>query len=225
MADVTKSPLAPPPARRLILLGIGVFAEEITDLVREIPGWEVVGYALSIGRPEPGTLFNGRPVHWIDELPTLAADHWAVCGIGTTRRAGFVAQVEAMGFRFATLVHPTARVSPSTSLGAGTIVSTGAIIASHTTLGRHVIVNRGALIGHHTHIGDCTTVGPGANIAGLCRIGAGTYLGMGSLVLDRMAVGTGSVVGAGSVVTRPVPEHVQVIGMPAKIVKEGVNGY
>jgi hypothetical protein len=35
----------------------------------------------------------------------------AVCAIGVTKRAASVAQVEAMGFWFATAVHPTARIS------------------------------------------------------------------------------------------------------------------
>jgi acetyltransferase-like isoleucine patch superfamily enzyme len=47
---------------------------------------------------------------------------------------------------------------------------------------------------------------------------------MGAVVLDRITVGVHSVVGAGAVVTRDVPDHVQVIGVPARIVKENIRG-
>ena len=85
-------------------------------------------------------------------------------------------------------------------------------------------MNRGALVGHNVEIGDCVTIGPGANIAGFGRIGPGTYIGMGAIIVEQVVIGSGSVVAAGAVVTRPVPEHVMVAGMPARIVKQGVDG-
>jgi sugar O-acyltransferase (sialic acid O-acetyltransferase NeuD family) len=163
-------------------------------------------------------------VIWVDDLGPLAATHLAVCAIGTTQRVRFVEQVEAMGFRFATVRHPTARISRTSTLGPGSIVSAGVVVAAHTAIGRHVIVNRGGLIGHHTRIGDYVTLSPGANVAGRVTIGAGTYVGIGAIVLDYLTVGAGSVVGAGAVVTKDVPDHVQVMGVPARITKERVEG-
>jgi hypothetical protein len=94
----------------------------------------------------------------------------------------------------------------------------------HSSLGQHVFVNRGVLVGHYTEIGGYVTLHPGANVAGACRVGEGTYVSMGAVVLDHLAIGEGAVVGAGAVVTSDVPPHVQVVGVPARIVKEGVDG-
>ena len=153
----------------------------------------------------------------------LAATHLAVCALGTTRRKIFTDQVEALGVRFTTIAHPTARVSKRSTLGDGTILSVGVIIAAHTHLGRHVFVNRGAMIGHHTSIGDHASVMTGANIAGNCRVGAGTYIGMSAVVLDNINIGANAVVGV-AVVTKDVPDNVQVVGVPARIVKENISG-
>lgn len=87
-----------------------------------------------------------------------------------------------------------------------------------------MIVNLGSLIGHHTAIGDCVTISPGANIAGRITIGDGTYVGMGAIILDSLKIGSGSVIGAGSLITKDVPDHVQVMGVPARITQEGVAG-
>ena len=209
---------------RLIILGTHVFAEEVADLVGDCGEYELVAFAENWDRTRCRAPLLGRPVVWIDELPELAATHLTVCAIGTTRRAAYVKQVEAMGFRFATIRHPTARVSSTSTIGPGSIVSAGVVVASHTTIGRHVIVNRGCLIGHHTTIADGVTISPGANIAGRITIGAGAYVGMGAVVLDSLTIGRGSVIGAGSLVTRNVPDHVQVMGAPARVTREGVEG-
>ena len=87
-----------------------------------------------------------------------------------------------------------------------------------------MIVNRGALIGHHTTIEDYVTLGPGANVAGGCGIGQGTFVGMGAVILDGIRIGAHAVVGAGAVVTRDVPDHVQVMGVPARVIKEETGG-
>jgi acetyltransferase-like isoleucine patch superfamily enzyme len=44
------------------------------------------------------------------------------------------------------------------------------------------------------------------------------------VILDHLAVGSASVVGGGSVVTKDVGRNVQVVGNPARVVKEGVDG-
>ncbi len=207
----------------LLVLGTRTLAVEIADIASEA-GFRVAGFVENLERERCAETLEELPIHWIDELDGLADDHLVVCGLATTQRRRFVEQALALGARFATVVHPTARVSSTSSVGEGTIVSPCVVVGARTTLGRHVLVNRGALIGHHTEIGDYVSIQPGANIAGACRIGEGTYVGMSAVVLDHRTVGSGSVVGAGAMVTKDVPANVQVVGVPARVVREGVEG-
>jgi sugar O-acyltransferase (sialic acid O-acetyltransferase NeuD family) len=209
---------------KLIILGTRLYAEEVADLVGDDSAYELAGFGENWERERCRAPFLGLPVHWVDDLPALAATHVAVCAIGTPKRAAYITQVEGMGFRFATIVHPTARISRTARVGAGSIVSAGVVIAAHTTIGRHVIVNRGSLLGHHTEIGDCVTISPGANIAGCVRIGPGAYVGMGAIVVDRITVGAAAFVGAGAIVVRDVPPAAQVMGTTARMVRAEDEG-
>jgi len=208
----------------LLILGTRTFAIEVADLACDADGFSVVGFVENMERERCDDSLEGLPVYWVEELAKLADNHSTLCGLSTTKRSRFIEQVTSYGINFATLVHPSARISSKSSLGEGSIVSVGVIISSHTHIGRHVILNRGALIGHHTKIGDYVTIQPGANIAGACHIGDATYIGMGAVITDHITIGSHSVVGAGAVVTKDVPDNVLVVGVPAKIVKENITG-
>jgi len=208
----------------LLILGTRTLAVEIADVAADIPGVQVAGFVENLNRQRCQEKLEDLPILWVDDVALLAQSHRAVCGLATTHRSRFVAQIAAYGMPFATVIHPSARISSKSTVGEGSILSVGVIVAARTHLGRHVLVNRGALIGHHTDIGDYVTVQPGANIAGACSIGEATYIGMGAIVIDHITIVAHSVVGAGAVVTADIPDHVLVVGVPARIVKENIAG-
>lgn len=208
----------------LLILGTRTFAVEVADLAATIPGVRVAGFVENMDRSRCEQPLEDLPVYWIDEVAALAGTHLAVCRLSTTHRSMFIEQAAQNGLRFATLVHPAATVSKRSEVGEGSILGPACVVGAHTTLGPHVIVNRGALIGHHTTIGRFCSIQPGANVAGACSIGEATYVGMGALVLDHVTIGSHAVVGAGAVVTRDVADHVQVMGIPARVVKTDIEG-
>lgn len=210
---------------RLIILGAGAFAMDVADLISDIAGFEVAGFAVSTAPLPAGSSLLGKPVHYVDDLRMFVSSCQVVCAIGSTKRAAFIERVTELGFRFATIVHPTARISRMATLGEGTIVGPGALVSAHTETGRHVIINRGVLIGHHVKIGDYATISPGANLAGAVTVGARAFVGMSAVVLEKRHVGELSLVGAASLVTRDVPPRTRVMGAPARIVEENFAGY
>jgi acetyltransferase EpsM len=155
-------PLLIETGRPVLICGTRSFAEEIADVVSDTPGWSVSGFVENLDRSRCAEPLRGLPVHWIDALEELASTHFAVCALGTTKRRTFTKQVEDLGFRFATIVHPTAHVSRLAELGDGSIASVGVVVAVESRLGRHVVLNRAALVGHHTTVGDHVSIMAGA---------------------------------------------------------------
>ena len=72
------------------------------------------------------------------------------------------------------------------------------------------------------HVGNNVTVGHNA-IIHAATVEDNCIIGMGSIILDGAVIGEGSIVGAGAVVTpgTRIPPNSLVLGVPAKVVKQG----
>lgn len=208
----------------LLILGTTEYALVFADAFSDLPQFQVTGFVENLDRERCGQKHGDRPVHWVDDIAPLCDTHAVICCLSTTHRDRYVQQVRQLGFSFATLVHPTATVSKKSTLAEGTSLNIGCIVAGFTRIGHYVQINRGVTIGHHTTIEDYVTIQPGVNLAGNCHVGRQTYVGIGATVVDGIKIGAHSVIGAGSVVTRDVPDNVLVVGVPARVVKEGIAG-
>lgn len=119
------------------------------------------------------------------------------------------------GLKPVTAVHPTAFVSPRAVIGPGGQIHAGAILETEVVLGRECIVNTKASVDHECRLDDGAEVAPGATLCGLVHVKTNGWVCTGATVLPRMTIGEDAIVGAGAVVTRSVPDHVTVVGIPA----------
>src|SRR5512134_1375881 len=98
-------------ARPVLILGTHMLSLEMADLISEVSGWRVDGFVENLDRGRCANPIEGLPVHWIDDIGRFSGTHHVICGISTTRRDAFIAQAAERGLPFATIVHPSARVS------------------------------------------------------------------------------------------------------------------
>jgi len=142
----------------------------------------------------------------------------AFVAIGDNRlRLDLMATLERIGFRLPTIAHPMSWVSPSARVGPGSVLVAGSVVNADATLGRGCIVNTGATVDHDCSIGDGAHISPGAHVGGNAVIGARTWIGIGAVIRHGVKIGTDVVIGAGAAVVADLPDHVQAMGVPARV--------
>jgi|WetSurMetagenome_2_1015567.scaffolds.fasta_scaffold487059_2 acetyltransferase-like isoleucine patch superfamily enzyme len=90
----------------------------------------------------------------------------------------------------------------------------------HITMGHHVFISKGVMIRDSD---NHAISGQEDRIAKPIVIGNDVWIGMRALILKGVTIGDGAIIAAGSVVTRDVPAHCIVAGVPAKVIREGVS--
>jgi bifunctional UDP-N-acetylglucosamine pyrophosphorylase/glucosamine-1-phosphate N-acetyltransferase len=124
-------------------------------------------------------------------------------------------------------LEPGADVGPFSHLRPGAYVERGVHIGNFVEV-KESHLGQGTKIGHFSYIGDAT-VGPNVNIGAgtvTCNfdgekknptvIEEGAFIGSDTMLVAPVTVGRGAVTGAGAVVTRDVPPHTLVVGVPAR---------
>lgn len=162
-------------------------------------------------------------------FPVLGNGHWLEAEIGRAHvrvalgvgdnfiRQRLAEQCAVWGAELATLVHPSASVSATASLGSGTVVMAQAAINPKARIGRGAIVNTAAVVEHDVVIGDYAHIAPNATMGGASSLGHYTLLAFNAVVLQCVTVGSYSIVGAGAVVVDDLPDYVVAFGTPATI--------
>jgi sugar O-acyltransferase (sialic acid O-acetyltransferase NeuD family) len=123
--------------------------------------------------------------------------------------------------RFATVVHPAARVGKHARIGRNVLIMAGVVITSNAVVGDHVCILPNSVVHHDSVVGDWTLVGSGVVVAGNVTVGRNCYIGSGTTVKNGLSIGDGALVGIGSNVIRETASGSVVAGNPARELRRG----
>ena len=104
-------------------------------------------------------------------------------------KARVVDACQGVGWSPITIIHPSAQVAATATLGEGVYVGPCAVISSHADVGSHCIVHIHSSVGHDCRIGRYSVILPGARISGNVSLGDRTLVGSNAFLNAGIGVG------------------------------------
>ncbi len=199
--------------KKLAVVGAGGHGRVCAEIAKT-NGYEEIIFIDDADLPE--VKVSGRVsdlAYWTREYDVIIA-----VGNNNTRKV-LLDYAEGLGANIATLIHPSAVVSPSASIGRGSVICPGAVVMTGAVLGEGVIVNTCASVDHDCRIGDIVHVAVGARVAGTVTVGDGVFIGAGAAIVNNVSVCAGCRIGAGAAVVSDIKESGTYVGVPAKKIK------
>jgi len=161
--------------------------------------------------------FGLIPIYNSDEIVKPAADVALIIAIGNNQIRKNISS-RFSDYNFFSSVDKSAYVSPSATVGIGTVVMRQAIINADAIIGNHVIINTAAIVEHDCIIADFVHISPNVTLSGNTSIGLGSHLGAGAIVIPMVKIGKWCTIGAGTVIINHIPDGATVVGNPGKII-------
>jgi acetyltransferase EpsM len=203
----------------VLLYGAGGHAKVVADIMERSARHSILGF-LDDNEKRWGESFWGY--HVLGGRNALARsghapDTAVILAIGANHaRKRLAEELGALGWSFATAIHPSAQIGRDVTIGTGTVIMANAVVNPGTRIGSHVIINTGATVDHDCSIEDYAHVCPGVHLAGDVLVGEGAQVGIGASAIESTRIGRWSIVGAGATVVRDIPDHVTAVGTPAR---------
>jgi len=204
----------------VIVVGSGGHAAVVADALLAA-GVRVLGFVDS-DPARHGVVVCGLPVLGSDAVLDEHRPGAALLanGIGGVRAEGLRRSVqerlEAHGWEFVTVRHPSAVVSSFAHIGAGVQLLAACVVQANARIGKGSIVNTAAVVEHDVELGDFVHVAPRSLLCGSVVAGAGSHIGAGAVVRQHVRLGEQTMVGAGAIVVGDFPAGSTLVGIPAR---------
>jgi sugar O-acyltransferase (sialic acid O-acetyltransferase NeuD family) len=205
---------------RVIIVGAGGHAVVVADALLA-SGKKVLGFVDS-DTTLHGQLLCGFPVLGADAALTDfdTSSVTLANGIGGARgevlRSVVQKKLEATGWRFTSVQHPSAVVSPFAKLGAGTQLMAHCVVQPRAQIAAGCIINTAAVVEHDVEMGVFVHVACNATVCGNVKVGAHSHIGASAVILQGVHLGDSTLVGAGAVVTNSHAGKQTLVGVPAR---------
>jgi sugar O-acyltransferase (sialic acid O-acetyltransferase NeuD family) len=199
------------PSKPVIILGSGGHARVILDVLR-LTGKDVLG-VVTPNRKVDSAFVGLKVLGGDDAIESYSSsDVVLVNGVGALpyqkTRWQLAMRMRKLGFKFLTIIHPSAIVANDVELAEGAQIMAGVVIQPGTTIGRDSIINTGVLVDHDCEISRNCHLAPGVVMSGGVSVGSGTQIGCGTTIIQNISIGEGSLIAAGSVIYRDVRDAI-----------------
>lgn len=203
------------PGKKVVLLGAGGHAKVLLDtLYQQNVSVDAIVDPCLYSKVDywKGVSILGDDDYLLNQYPD---DYVLVNAVGSLPgsdlRYRLFHKFTSAGFRFLSVVHPSAIIATGVTLSEDTQVMAGVVIQPDTQIGHNVILNSGCRIDHDCRIDSHVHIAPSATLCGGVMVEENVHIGAGAVVIQGIRIGRGSIIGAGSVVVKDVADFSVVI--------------
>ena len=212
--------------KEIIIFGCGGQAKVVLDCIKLIKGYKAIGfigdkhYSFSLSK-------QIKYLGLIKDLNKIIKNYnsknlYGIIGIGDNiKRKKISLQIKKFNkkFKWANIIHPSAFVSPSVTIGYGNVILAGSIICAETKIYNHVCINTGSCIDHDNVFHNFSSTGPGVATGGNVKVGEQSFLGIGCVIKDKIFIGANTIIGGQAFVCKNCKPNSLYYGVPAKRIK------
>ena len=167
--------------KKLLILGAGGYGKTVADVAAQLGCYRRIAFLDDNKAGNPNVLGKCE-----EFLQFADADTEVYPAFGNnTARMSWIERLEEQKIPVATLVHPSAYVSPTAFLHSGVTVLPMAVVNTGVTVEKGCIINIGALIDHDSIIEAGCHLAPGAIVKAENRIPAGRKVDSGTVIENR----------------------------------------
>lgn len=201
------------------IYGSGGAGKELKEMAELIGKWDEVVFIDDMTEPDIFKGIKRMPFDCFKKLYSVDIAEVTVSLGEPAYKVMLRERVMQVGYRMANVIHPTAWISPTATIGNGVTMDYGVNVNADCTIGDGVSIMGFSAIGHDTIIEENTQISAGVLISGHCFVGRNTFIAAGVPVKEGISIGRDSIVGLGSVVLRDIPDNVIAMGNPARAMK------
>ena len=203
----------------LFVIGSGGHARQVVATAKVLRLWHQI-IIIDLNKEDLGESILGQPVRYgIDNLNHLVPDSVDLFfAFGdNNQRADLYHKFVTQGFNCPSLIHPSAFVDESVSIGPSNYIGSQVNISGDCSIGVCNIVNNLVNIDHETQIGNFNHFSPGSIICGRAKIANFVWLGANATVIDNIFIEDKCFVGAGSVIIKDIVDvGSTLVGVPGR---------
>lgn len=215
-------------SKPLIVIGSGGHASVVADVLLN-QGRTIVATV------SPDKVKDNSPLKGIKRLTTDASllDSYLpeevdlVNGLGAlpgnTLRTNLFDYFSNYGYKFQSVIAPSAIIAGGVRLEDGVQVMHGTIIQTNATIGKNCILNSGSVVEHDCVIGAHNHIAPNATLSGGVITGGHVHIGTGANIIQGIIIGREAIIGAGCTVIKNVKEGQVIVPARNRIIRENLQ--
>lgn len=208
--------------KHIYIVGAGTYGEAMYELA-ELLGYEIKGYYDEDEIKQNSLIMGVKVLGKFSELEDVEIkEKQFIVAIGNNKvRNTIMTKINDLGGITPTLIHPTAVISESATIGKGVYIQGNTYIWTKAKISDFCIISPNVVIAHHSKIGKSCLISTLTGVGASINIGENVFVGMGSTIVTGMEyIGDNSIIGAGAVVLKDVEENSVYAGVPARKIRD-----